>query len=76
MQTPDVTKNQIIALLTTILTVLSSLGMPLSEANTNRVLVAGIGFSAVLTVSDAIIRFGRALMQGKKYENSPIGLDD
>lgn len=66
LKTPDVTKAQMIALATLVIGVLSSLGIPLSEANTNRVFTAFVAIPTVLMISDAVIRFGRALMQGKK----------
>lgn len=72
LSTPDVTKAQIIALVTGIGGVLASMGLPLSEANENRLYTAAIGLAVALKVSDAIIRFGRALMVGKRYD---LGLD-
>lgn len=76
LSTPDVTKNQMIALATMVIGVLASMGVPLSEANTNRVYGAAVAVPAMLMLSDAIIRFGRALMAGKKIDNVDLGLPD
>lgn len=76
LKTPDVTKNQMIALATVIVGTLAALGVPLSEANTNRVFAAAVIFPSVLVVADAFIRFGRAMMAGKKFDLDDLGLDD
>lgn len=75
LKTPDVTKAQLIALATGIGGVLASMGLPLSEANSNRMYTGAIALAVALKVSDAAIRVGRALMQGKKLDNADIGLD-
>ena len=72
LKTPDVTKAQMIALATGIVGMLASMGLPLSQANENRVYTGAIALAVALKVSDAIIRFGRAMMVGKRYD---LGLD-
>lgn len=76
LKTPDVTKNQMIALAAGVIGILAAVGVPLSEANTNRVYGAAVALPAVLMISDAIIRFGRAMMAGKKIDNIDLGLPD
>lgn len=76
LSTPDVTKNQMIALATGIVGVLASMGMPLSEANENRTFAAAIAIPSVLMIADAVIRFGRAIMAGKKVDNIDLGLPE
>ena len=68
LKTPDVTKNQMISLATFVIGLLTSMGMPLSQANENRVFGAAVAIPTVLMLSDAIIRFGRAMMAGKQAE--------
>lgn len=72
LKTPDVTKAQMIALATGIAGTLAAMGLPLSEANENRLFTASIALGVGLKISDAIIRFGRAMMVGKRYD---LGLD-
>lgn len=76
LKTPDTTKNQYVAIATMVIGVLTSMGVPLSEANTNRIYGAAVALSVGLMVSDAIIRFGRAMMAGKKIDNIDLGLDE
>lgn len=76
LKTPDTTRAQMISIATVVIGVLASMGMPLSEANTNRVYGAAIALAAMLTVSDAVIRFGRALMAGRKVDNIDLGLPE
>ena len=56
--------------------VLASMGVPLSEANTNRAYGAAIAIPTMLMLADAIIRFGRAMMAGKKIDNIDLGLPE
>lgn len=76
LETPDVTKNQRIALATAIIGLLATFGVPLSEANENRIFILAIIFPSILMICDAVIRFGRALMAGKKFDDSDLGLED
>ena len=76
LATPDVTKNQITALVIGISGVLASMGLPLSDANQNRLFVGALVISTALKFSDAAIRVGRALMAGKKLDLDDLGLDD
>lgn len=76
LSTPDVTKNQMIALATGITAMLASMGLPLSEANENRLFAVAVIIPSVLMVADAIIRFGRALMAGKRYDLEDLGLEE
>ena len=76
LQTPDVTKNQMIALATGLVAFLASMGLPLSDANQNRVFAIAIVIPTVLMIADAIIRFGRAVMAGNKYDLNDLGLDE
>jgi hypothetical protein len=76
LKTPDVTKNQMIALATGIIALLAALGVPLSEANENRVFTIAVVLPSVLMISDAAIRVGRAVMAGKKADISNyLGFD-
>lgn len=76
LQTPDITKAQMTAFATAIVGILTSMGVPVSEANANRIYTASIALAVATTMADAIIRFGRALMMGKKVENADLGYDD
>ncbi len=76
LETPDVTKNQVTALVIGISGVLASVGLPLSDANQNRLFVGALVISSALKLSDAAIRVGRALMAGKKIDNLDLGLDE
>jgi hypothetical protein len=75
LQTPDITKAQMVSFATALIGILTSAGVPVSEANANRIYTASIALAVATTIADAVIRFGRALMVGKKVENSDIGLD-
>lgn len=76
LQTPDITKAQMVSFATALIGILTSAGVPVSEANSNRIYTASIALAVTMTVADAVIRFGRALMMGKKVENADLGYDD
>jgi len=76
LKTPDITKAQMVALAVGLGGVLASMGVPLSEANQNRLTGVCVALAVAMKVSDAIIRFGRALMAGKKIDNIDLGLDE
>ena len=76
LKTPDITKAQVVALSVGIGGVLASMGMPLSEANQNRLTLVCVALAVTMKLSDAVIRFGRALMAGKKIDNIDLGLDE
>lgn len=73
LKTPDITKAQIVAIVTIISGTMASMGLPLSEANENRLFTAAVAIGLGLKISDAVIRLGRALMMGKRYE---LGYDE
>jgi hypothetical protein len=75
LATPDVTKAQMTAVATAIVGALAAAGLPLSEANANRIYTAAVAVAVAQVIADAVIRFGRALMAGKKLDDSDIGLD-
>ena len=76
LKTPDVTKAQMLAIASAVVGICTAVGAPLSEANANRVYGAAIALAVVLPVVDAVIRFGRAMMMGKKVTLEDLGLDD
>lgn len=81
LKTPDVTKAQMIALATMVIGLLGSMGIDVSSANEARLTTAFVAIPTVLMIADAIIRLGRAVMMGKKYEaqggysREELGLD-
>lgn len=82
LKTPDITKAQMIALATGIVGVFASMGAPLSAANEARLFNTAVAIPTVLMIADAVIRFGRAQMAGKKFEaqagysNEELGLPE
>lgn len=65
-ETPDITKAQIVAVITPILACLVAFGVDLSDAQQQAILgLAGV-VSTVLTLGDAIIRHGRATGSASK----------
>jgi len=65
LKTPDVTKVQAGSFATALIGILTAAGVPVSEANANRIFVASLTMAVVSTIADAAIRVGRALMMGK-----------
>ena len=68
MQTPDITKAQIVALLQPVLTAAVAFGAPLSEAQQAAILGLAGSISIALVIGDAIIRQGRAKLQASREE--------
>ena len=60
METPDITKAQIVAIIQPFLTLGISFGLPITNAQQAAILGAGGALSGVLMLADALIRFGRS----------------
>lgn len=75
LKMPDLTKAQMLAIAKAIILVCAALGLPLSDANANRLTAVAIVVPTALIVADAAIRIGRALMMGRKVTDEDLGLD-
>lgn len=76
MQTPDITKAQIVAIVQPVITCAVAFGAPISEQQTTALLGLAGAISTALVIADAIIRNGRARMAAVKYSDKELGLDD
>lgn len=60
MQTPDITRVQIVAVVGAILAVAAAFGLPVSVAQQHAILTLATVLAPVLIAADAVIRHGRA----------------
>ena len=75
MKTPDLTPAQILAFTASCTATVFAVGLPLSEAHCRMIVFAIVSVSVALIIGDSIIRFGRALMSGRKFDDEDLGLD-
>lgn len=71
MNTPDITKAQLIALVQAILAVVVAFGVNLSQAQQTALLGLAGAVAIVLPMADAIIRNGRARIVAAAAQQSP-----
>lgn len=74
MKTPDITPAQIVALVGSAIALLSAFGLPLSQEQSQAILNFVQVVAPVLLASDAVIRFGRAMMAAKRLSDDDLGI--
>lgn len=74
MKTPDITPAQIVAVAGSAIATLAAFGLPISQEQTDAILDLVKVVSPILLLSDAGIRFGRALMVSRKLSDQDIGI--
>lgn len=75
MKTPDLTLVQVVALVAAALAIVLAVSLPISEAHGWMIVAVAASVSVALVIGDALIRFGRALMSGNKFNDEDLGLD-
>jgi multisubunit Na+/H+ antiporter MnhB subunit len=71
METPDITKAQIIALVQALLAVIVAFGVPLSDRQEAAILGLAGAIAIVLPLADAIIRNGRSRIYAAHVATQP-----
>lgn len=74
MKTPDITPAQIVALAGSCIALCTAFGLPLSEEQSQAILDFVQVVAPVLLASDAVIRFGRAMMAAKRVSDNDLGI--
>lgn len=75
MKTPDLTLVQVVAIVGAFLAIVAAVGLPLSEAHGWMVAVIATSVAVALVLGDALIRWGRAVMSGNKFNDEDLDLD-
>ena len=74
LDTPDITKAQIVAVIQPVITCAVAFGAPISEVQSAALLGLAGAISTALVIADAMIRRGRSAMMANKLTDEDLGI--